>query len=175
MVESGEVACVALVPSTKNKDAAHALEQIARRPNFHPKAYWSDLYPLNQQFLMSVFGDSIQGHLGLWHFEKQIVETLRKDHIDFKKALRELPGCIYQYNPEHEAAVINALMDGTMNGKKNSKEDIETMRRKGQFKNNYSMFMQKQYYPAEVSRQKLLEWWCNYKVIATPGRPVARG
>jgi hypothetical protein len=29
MVEYGEVACVALVPSTKSKDAAHALQQIA--------------------------------------------------------------------------------------------------------------------------------------------------
>jgi hypothetical protein len=66
-------------------------------------------------------------------------------------------------------------MDGSMNGKKHSKEDIETMRGKGIFKRNYSVYMQKIYFPAEVARQKILEWWCNYKVVATFGRPQARG
>ena len=69
MVETGEVACVALVPTEKQKDYAHAVEQMARRQEFAPLAYWwSDVYPHGKLFMIWMFGSMCLGHLGLFHF-----------------------------------------------------------------------------------------------------------
>lgn len=84
MTDSGEVACVALVPTTKISDAAHAIEQMARRLGFNPKGYWTDTYPDNKELMAELLGEDVQGHLGVFHFVQRIVDTLKPGHVDYR-------------------------------------------------------------------------------------------
>ena len=48
--EIGEIVTAAIVPDTKMENAAHALEQVARRPNFGPKVCYWDTFPNKEAF-----------------------------------------------------------------------------------------------------------------------------
>jgi hypothetical protein len=94
MVESGELPCVALVPSTKTSDLAHAAECLARQTNFKPKELWSDTFPCVFSFWVMMLGPLL-GHLRVFHWFQRIVTTLRQRHTHFAKAVRLLRGCVY--------------------------------------------------------------------------------
>jgi hypothetical protein len=95
-VETGKVACAIVVPTTAIKDAAHAVEQFVRRTNVRPKVISTDTWPSNTKFWKLMFGDSVVGQLGLWHFINRIYRTLRETHPDFGKANSVLQASIYR-------------------------------------------------------------------------------
>jgi hypothetical protein len=64
-VETGEVACAIVVPTTAIKEAAYALEQFLRQKNVRPKVISTDTWPSNTKFWKLLFGDSVVGRLGL--------------------------------------------------------------------------------------------------------------
>ena len=68
--ETGEIASIVLVPSTAASDYAHAAESLARWQNFNPKVVYSDIWPNGKGFWALLFGNSLVGHLGLFHFMK---------------------------------------------------------------------------------------------------------
>ena len=76
MVETGEVATAVLVPTTGAADFSHAAESLARRPNFRPKVLYCDTWPHNKGFWEMLFGPTLHGRLGLFHYTYRIVETL---------------------------------------------------------------------------------------------------
>jgi len=69
---TGEIAAVALVPSTKTEDFAHAAKQLLDRPTFKPFVMYSDTWPSKNTF-WSILCPGIEGRLGLFHFEKRII------------------------------------------------------------------------------------------------------
>ena len=93
----GEIAAVALVPSTKTEDFAHAAKQLLDRPTFKPLVMYSDTWPSKNTF-WSILCPGIEGRLGLFHFEKRIISTLRKKHVDSYDAITDLLSSLYTYH-----------------------------------------------------------------------------
>jgi hypothetical protein len=175
MVETGEVPCVAVVPSTKTSDFAHAAEQLARRPNFKPKALWSDRFPEGVSFWILLY-PHILGHLGLFHWLQRIVLTLRQRHKLFHRAVQSLCLCVYQWHPMDLEGVTTALRTGTMNNEgRHSDGAIVELKRSGKFKKRYAELMRKAYHPVNVIQMSLEEWFNNFKVKASAGRPEGLG
>ena len=145
-VKTGEVAAAVLVPSTGLADFAHAAECLARRENWDPKVFYSDLWPANEEFWKLILPD-VLGRLGLYHFINRIYKTLRDRHIDFAKAVLELRACIYHLVPQDEADLLTALKEGTLNGKCHSESQIREMKLTKQWKRLTQRYCRKVIYP----------------------------
>ena len=174
MTETNECPCAIIVPSVSIKDFAHAAESLARRPNFEPKAMWTDVYPDGSGF-WKLLWPAILGHLGLFHWVHRIIKTLRKNHIHFTKSIADLVFCVYVWDPIDYKNVLRALKDGLMNNKNHSDDDITQLQQSGLFKKRYSCFLQKVIYPAETIVAKLDIWFCEYKATASSGKAAAGG
>ena len=109
MVGTGEVCCAVMVPDTSMASAAHAVEQMARRPNFQPKAFWSDTYPASKEFVEAMFGKEVKGHHGLFHTLQNVLETLKPDHRHHRTACRELSNCFTYDDPDDVNLVLKDL------------------------------------------------------------------
>jgi hypothetical protein len=132
--ETGEIAPAVVVPSTKTQDFAHAAIQLSQRPHFSPKALYSDTWPNKSEFGENVYPSiedrpAIEGRLGLFHFEKRIISTLMKKHVDYNDALTDLLKCLYAYHSDDYDKLIQALKNGTLStrGKKYIASEIEAM------------------------------------------------
>ena len=93
--ETGEIATAALVPSTKTKDLSHAAMSLSKRSGFTPKAMCSDRWPAKTNYWEQLFGKSLEGRLGLFHFAQRLTRTMRKRHIDYFAAINQLLDAIY--------------------------------------------------------------------------------
>jgi hypothetical protein len=93
-----------------------------------------------------MFGDSVVGQLGLWHFINRIYCTLHETHPDFCKAISVLQASIYRLDELDEAAVMQALCDGTLNGTKMSWEDINQLRGTARWNRNYAKYLKKSFF-----------------------------
>ena len=65
-----------LVPSPKISDAAHFIEQMARRPGFRLRVLNANAWPSNNQFWFGSFGASFLSRLSLFHFLKRLLKFL---------------------------------------------------------------------------------------------------
>jgi hypothetical protein len=174
-VETGEVACAVVVPTTAIKEAAHAVEQFLRRKNVKPKVISTDTWPSNTKFWKILLGDEVVGRLGLWHFINRIYRTLRETHPDFGKAISVLQASIYRIDELDEAAVMQALFDGTLNGTKMSWEDINQLRGTARWNRNYSKYLKKILFPLTVMIANLDRWFVTFKVNASEGKAPGQG
>lgn len=166
----GEVAMAAIVPSTKVSDISHGVKQVSRRAYFNPKAIFTDTWPAKLEFWFSIFG-RIVGVLGIFHFIKRIVDTLRPSHMSFHPALKDLQDCVYQYRQSCLEALISVLRRGTMstgNPKPMTDEEIVAMRKTKAWRQRFARFLPKEILPPETIRIRLEEWYTKYKSDVDP-------
>ena len=175
--EKGEIACAILVENTKIQEVSHAVEQLARRPWFCPKAMYTDTWPSSIDFWVLIWGDEVKGCLGLFHFLQRIVKTLRPRHIDYGRALRDLKMALYEYNDEDMNNVLQALKEGKMSSSKKqyTEGEIQDLLDTPEFGRRYGKYIRKMIRSKEVIIAKLEEFKVTYKVTASPGKPSARG
>jgi hypothetical protein len=173
-VDTGEIAVVALVPTTKTSDLAHAAEQFSRRPNVSPKVHFSDTWPNKEAFWKLLFPNIIC-LLGLFHFMHRIVSTLNKNHIDYGKAINQLKGCIYWSDQDDENAVRLVLKDGSYNGTTYSDVEIDEMKKENKSWKRFKDYVCIWLYPAAMITSHLDSWFANFKATASPGQPAAGG
>jgi len=95
--ENGETMSCLAVADSSAATYAHGAEQLIRREGFHPKVYYSDIFPSGGPFWTLLLGDSVLGRLGLFHFLQRIVRTLRDTHECYKISIKELKMAIYRY------------------------------------------------------------------------------
>jgi len=165
---TGEIASAVLVPSTKTEDFAHAAQQLMNRKHFNPKVKCSDTWPSKKECWESI-SPGIQGRLGLFHCQKQIVSTLKKNHIDYNVAVTDLLAGLYSYNAKDYELLLAALKDGTLSrsGKKHTSDDISDMKRSSMFRDRYSKYLRKVLHQPETICQMLDDWFCKYKVTSS--------
>jgi len=120
--DTGQIACAVLVPSTGTTDLSHAAMQVSKRKNFEPKALHSDTWPAKLEHGALLFGDELEGRLGLFHFMQRTTRTFRKKHVDHFQALNGLLKCVHEHNTKDHEDLLRALKEGTLNGKKHSNE-----------------------------------------------------
>jgi hypothetical protein len=95
---------------------------------------------------------------------------MRSDHPDYWYVLQGLQNCLYHYDGEDEKMVIQALADGTMNGKKHSEDEIVQLKDSAKWSRQYCAFMRKLSTPFEVARIEMQKWWNLNKVEGGSGR-----
>ena len=96
--DEGFVSSAVCVDSTKIAEAAHAVEQVARRQNYDPKMIYTDTAQTLSNCFRLIFGPSIAVVLGLFHFMQRLTQHLQPNHPDYYPAIRSLQDCIYELN-----------------------------------------------------------------------------
>jgi hypothetical protein len=143
---------VMLVASTAINQASHVVEQCAHCWNYIPFIISSDTFPKLFNFFKLIYGSAIVGQLGLFHFVQCIMKCMQNDHPDYWQALSRFQDCLYHYNGKDESMIIQALADGTMNGKKHSEDKMVQLKDSSKWSRRYYAFMRKVSTPFEVSR-----------------------
>jgi len=102
---------------------------------FQPKVKYSDTWPNKKEFWTSVC-PGIEGRLGLFHYQKRIISTLRKKHVDHNEAVTHLLAALYEYCSKDYEKLLSALKKGTMSrsGKRYSSDEISEMKRTSVFR-----------------------------------------
>ena len=173
--ENGEIACAALVQSTKTKDFAHAAGGLARRLTFKPTGMCSDTWPNKAGFWDLLFKD-LEGRLGLFHYTQRMTKTLKKKHVDHCVAITRLTNCIYHYNVHDYENLLKALREGTLSAKCTDSE-INDLKNTRVFKQRYDKYLRKEIRPPHVMCAMLDDWFDAFKCTSSgsdPSRP-ARG
>ena len=173
---TGEIAAVALVPTTKTKDFSHAAKQLFSRPRFSPGFMHSDTWPNKNRF-WQLISPGMEGRLGLFHYEQRIVTTLRKKHIDTSDAVRDLTSAIYMYHAPDYEKLLSALKEGTLSsdGHKYSSEEIAEMKGTKMFRDRYSKYLRKELCSTQTTIQNLDDWFCKHKVTSSDDTRPAGG
>jgi len=169
--QTGEIASAVLVPSTKTMHFAHAAQSLLRRPHFKPKVMYSDTWPNKEEYWEPL---GVEGRLGLFHYQKRIISTLRKNHVDYFDAITDLLAALYAYHPEDYARLLSALKDGSLSkkGTKYTSSDITAMKGTRLFRDRYAKYLRKQMHPHTTIVQMLDDWFCKYKVTSSnPDKP----
>ena len=130
---------------------------------------YSDTWPNKMKFWKLLFGDTVEGRLGLYHFQQRIIKTLRQGHRHYHKALNELLECVYGFEPESYNALLKALKAGQMgrSGPLSTAEILE-MQSGPEFRRKYSKFLMKQINPPDVIAHNLQKWMDQYKGDVDP-------
>ena len=125
-----EVILINTVKSTSADQTAHGLKTaINKRVSFEPTCIYTDTCPNNSPFYESLFGTQCHMRLGLFHLMQRIVATLDTRSDLYRKALRKLKHCFYDYDPQDEANLIQALKNGTFAKKKKyTSREIERLK-----------------------------------------------
>ena len=165
--ETGEIASAVMVPTSSAFDFSHAAQSLTRRAGFNPKVLYSDTWPNGNDYWVCVFGENLQGRLGMFHFLQRIVRTLRQNHVDYIKAVADLCSCLYRWEKDSYNTLLKAFQEGVFPAGPKTCEEIHQMQFTKTFKRNYSKFLMKEMYPAETAQQNLKHWFARYKATAT--------
>jgi len=111
---TGEIATAACAPSTKTIHFSHAVRSLSRREGFKPKVMCSDTWPNEEGFWKRIFGSDFEGRLGLFHFERRMLSTLRKKHADFLDAVTDLLSALCEFESTDYENLLIALKNGTL-------------------------------------------------------------
>ena len=171
-IDTGEIATAVCVPTTQTIHFSHAAKALKKRPGFDPSATYSDTWPCKETYWSSLW-PNIKGRLGLFHYEKRILRTIRKNHIDFHSAVTDLMDAIYEFESTDYEKVLVALRDGSF-GKKHTAQDIASLKTTKYFRDRYGKYLRKRSHQPNTMIQRLDDWFCKYKVTSNGGRP-ARG
>jgi hypothetical protein len=85
------------------------------------------------------------------------------------QVLQGLQKCLYHYNSKDKKMVIQALVDGTMNGKKHSEGEIGELKDSLKWNRHYCAFLQKLSTQLKGARIEMHEWWNRNKVEGGSG------
>jgi hypothetical protein len=168
--DAGQVAAAFLVQSTKVGEVAHGVQLVSKRINFNPKVVATDTWPAKRDFWLGIFTTATTGMLGLFHFMKRIVDTLRITNSKFHHALRDLKDCVYGHEADDYAKLIGVLQQGTMsrNAEPMTHAQIEDLKKTAKWNQRYSRFLRKKLHLPPTIRQKLLCWVDKYKECRDP-------
>jgi len=169
-IDTGEIATAVCVPTTKTIHFSHAAKALQKRPTFAPIGTYSDTWPCKDTYWKSLW-PMIKGRLGLFHYEKRILRTLQKNHIDFISAKNDLLDAIYEFESSDYEKVLVALKDGSL-GKKLDTAEIAALKSTKHFKDRYGKYLRKRIHKPNTMIQQLDDWFCKYKVTSSGGRPA---
>ncbi len=105
----------------------------------------------------------------------RITRTLRDSHEDYLLAVNQLKTCIWSYHSNDEERVVQALKDGTMNGKSHSELEVNLLRSSRFWSQRYDPNMRKIIHGENIIKDNLTNWWNRFKVTASEGQPPAQG
>jgi hypothetical protein len=158
------VLCAILVSTTSASEFLHAAECLAHRAGFKPEVHFTDTWPAEMGMWTALLPFT-RGRLDVFHWMKRIIDTLRSSHENYKEATAALSRCVFQYNEDDEYAVKVALLDGSLNGKVHSEDEIEELKRTGVFKTRYLKYIASVTLAPATIQTKLQEWARTYPTM----------
>jgi hypothetical protein len=87
----------------------------------------------------------------------------------------DLKECVYWVDQEDEAAIEQALRDGTMNGKKHSEDEMKELQWYNIRWKQFSDYQRKWVKPFPTIVAKLKRWLVKYKTNASEGKEPGQG
>ena len=173
---TGEIATAVCVPSTQTIHFSHAARLLINRPHFNPQSMCSDTWPHKKEYWESLI-PGLKGRLGLFHYEKRILTSLRKKHVDYHDAISDLLEALYEYESSDYEKLLAALWNGTLSntGKELTTKEIADLRRTKYFRDRYSKYLRKKLREPNTMIQRIDDWFCKYKVTASPAARPAGG
>ncbi|KAG7346282.1 hypothetical protein IV203_005350 [Nitzschia inconspicua] len=94
--KTNEIISLVIVPSTKTADVSHALIQSRqKRESFSPSVVYTDTCPNSMVFYKTIFGNTIEMKLGLFHLIQRITDTLDQKCKLYWQCLVDLQTCLY--------------------------------------------------------------------------------
>jgi len=101
-----------------------------KHPNWIATVKYSNTWPNKKEF-WCLKCPGIKGRLGLFHFQKRIIGTLRKKHVGYLSAVTDLLAALCACCSEDYERLLTALKNGTLSrkGKKHSSKEIAGMKR----------------------------------------------
>jgi len=105
------------------------------------------------------------------------LKTLRKKHIDYLDAVGDLLFSVCAYDEEDYEKLLVAMKTGSLSatGSPMSEQQIDDLKGTKQFRDRYGKYLRKRLRSPETMRQALDDWFCKYKVTASPGSRPACG
>ena len=171
---AGEIATAVCVPTTKTRHFSHAVNLLLLRPKFTPWSMCSDTWPHKKEHWERTI-KNIKGRLGLFHFEKRMLHTLRKKHIDFHDAVKDLLDALCEFEASDCEKVLSALKEGTF-GKKHTTTEIAQLQQTKHFRKRCKKHLRKRLREPNTMMQRLDDWFCKHKVTSSnPQDRPARG
>jgi len=156
-----EVVSLGIVPSTSLSDAAHLLQKsFSARQKFLPAVVYTDTCPHGKDFWEALFGPRVETKLGLFHFIHRIVDTMDNKSELFWDAMVKLKSAIYTYHAGDEAALFEALKDGSFSrsNKQYTDQEIDQMRCSKQWKANCEPYLRKAFRTEQDAKTRLTSW-----------------
>ena len=150
MNEIGQICNMAIVGSQSMKEVAHMFRMMLTkrgpRKQTNKRVFYTDTWPNDAAFYKKVFGDSMEGRLGLFHFLTRLIEHLCNKDPRFYRVKDKLQQCIYRYNQEDYEAVIDAIGRRlfSSNGLPLTPTEIEAIRLSKQWHQNYTKYIKKE-------------------------------
>ena len=174
-IQTGEIVLAVAVPSTKTADFSHDISRLSKRPDFKVDAVYTDTWPHKEGYWKKVFGAEFIGCLGLFHFMQRIGKTLRKNHINYNKAITGLTLCMYAYHKFDYNKLLEALMEGNLPCGKLRADEIEEMKNTPVFRDRYAKYLRKVILAKQTIIAELELWWNRYKCSSSTGEAPALG
>ena len=171
--DTGEIACAVLVQSTKTEGFSHAAQQLIKRRDFSPKVKCSDTWPHKKEYWESII-PGVEGRLGLFHYQKRIIGTLRKTHVDYFDAVTDLLAALCVHCSDDYDRLLAVLKNGTLSrtNRKYTSEEIWDLKRTQMFRDRYAKYLWKKLDGEATIVQMLDDWFCKYKVTSSdPSKP----
>ena len=139
-----------------------------RGPNRKAQVKCSDTWPNKKEF-WCLTCPGVEGRLGLFHFQKRIIGTLRTKHVDCFDAVTDLLAALHSCCSSDCEQLLNALKSGTLSraGKKCSSDEISDMKRSRVFRDRHAKHLRKQLHKKETIVQGLDDWFCRCKVTSS--------
>jgi len=134
----------------------------------------SDRWPTKMEHWQKVF-PNVTGRLGLFHYLQRMTKTMRKRHIDCFSAINQLLNAVYFYNQDDHEALLIALKEGTLTGKKHSDDDIADLKSTKYFRQRNSKCLRKEIRHPNVICDNLDQWFIRFKCTASEGSSPAQG
>ena len=142
-----EILLIFAVGSTKTLEIAHGLTQAKMaRKIFKPRLLYTDTAPASDSFYKTIFGESLELKLGLFHLIHRIVDKLDQYSGLYWECLVKLKECMYFYNPDDWNALVKTMREGTFysSGKRLSAVEIKDLQHSKKWNQRFSGFLRKQ-------------------------------
>ena len=104
------MAAVGLVSSTTASKFSHMVKtMIQKRESFSTQTLiYTDTWPNNNAF-WQLLVPGIQGHLGLFHLIKRVVDTMDSKCTAYWQALTDFKAAVYRYHDKDEEGLLSHL------------------------------------------------------------------
>jgi len=149
-------------------------EAPSAKKEFTPTVMCSDTWPHKKEHWEKLI-PNVQGRLGLFHYEKRMLSTLRKKHVDFQDAVSDLLDALHEYESNDYENLLTALKNGAITGKQHTTTETSQLQQTKHFRKRFGKCLRKRLREPNTMIQRLDDWFCKHKVTASENARLAGG